>query len=217
MEMLEIQHKMVKASNLDINKLLEIDYYRKFDCAWFFSSKDQNYELSNMAGKMPIVFKGHVCNSSEQLYQASKYAADAECIPMSQEGDPSAIRNVQERIFASKNAMGSKMTQKCAVKAELVRKDWMDVELNVAVHSMLWVLELKFIQNEEFRDVLLATKGPVVEKSRKDNFWGCYNIGPLKDRFIGKNVLGKLLTIVRDEKSENLLKGIQTYDKGFLL
>lgn len=211
---LEVQHKSIKNSDLDIPFLLQPSEYKIKECDWFFSSKDQNYELSNMAGQMPIVFKGVKYNSSECLYQASKYHPDTICAP---ESADAAILNVRERIVSTKNAMGSKMTQKCAVKAGLVRSDWMDPELQVAIHSMLWVLELKFIQNEKFRDALMDTILPIVEKSRKDNFWGCLHVGPLKDKFVGSNVLGKLLTIIRDEKYDRLMNKQVTYPEGFII
>ena len=56
------------------------------------------------------------------------------------------------------------MTQKCAVKAGLVRSDWDDPDYEVRIYSMLWVLELKLHHNRftlsdtpSFGEVLMAT------------------------------------------------------------
>lgn len=181
MNTLEQQHLAIRSSNLNMSFLLREESYKKKECEWFYTSRDQNYELSNII-QMPLMFNGIEYNSSECLYQASKYTADAECIP----DETTVITNVRRHIISAKTAMGSKITQKCAVEAGLVRKDWMDSELQVTVHSMLWVLELKFTQHTKFRNVLMNTSMPVVERSRTDAFWGCIPTLPLKDKFVGK-------------------------------
>lgn len=214
MRRMEDQHAVIAKSTLNIEKLIAEERYGLDECAWFFSKKDSFWELSNMAGKMPIKFGDQRWNSSEQLYQASKYAPDVECVP---ESNPDAKpRNVRERIMAQKAAKGSKMTQKCAVKAGLVRKDWEDERFEIRIHSMLWVLELKLWCNpRSFGETLKSTGNlPIVEKSKKDAFWGGKeNRGSL----IGRNVLGKLLTILRDEKYEKVRNREFTYPEGFLL
>lgn len=173
-----------------MEQLLKDEVYEKKKCAWFFSKKDQNFDLSNMASGMTIKYGGIVWHSSEQLYQASKYAGDVMCLPSSGGSQP----NVRQRIIESTNAMGAKMTQKCAAKAKLVRHDWEEV----LIENMLFVLKLKLKNNcVKFRKVLRDTGNrDIVEISEKDDFWGTKEIGHgiLK----GKNVLGKLLVIVRD-------------------
>ena len=158
---MEDQHAAIENSSLDIEKLKAEEAYGLNESAWFFSKRDSFWELSNMAGAMPIVFEGQRCNSSEQLYQASKYGPDVECVPAS---NPDAEPNVRKRILAQKAAKGSKMTQKCANNARLFREDWED---------------------------------------------GGY--------LIGSNVLGKLLTLLRDEKYEKARNRQFTYPGGFLL
>jgi len=82
---------------------------------------------------------------------------------------------------------------------------------------MLWVLELKLWANRHtFGEVLKSTGNlPIVEKSRKDNFWGAIPMGI--GTFVGCNILGKLLTILRDEKFDAVLKGNFTYPEGLFL
>jgi predicted NAD-dependent protein-ADP-ribosyltransferase YbiA (DUF1768 family) len=207
------QHTVIENSSLDIEKLKAEEIYGSNECSWFFSKRDSFWELSNMAGSMPVVFEGQRFNSSEQLYQASKYGPDVECVPKSK---PEAEPNVRERIMAQKAARGAKMTQKCAVKAELVREDWEDENFEVRIHSMLWVLELKLWCNPRSFGTVLKSTGdlPIVEKSRKDDFWGGKENG---GALVGSNVLGKLLTLLRDEIYERVRNRQFTYPEGFLL
>ena len=114
------------------------------------------------------------------------------------------------------------MTQKCAVKAGLVREDWKDERFEVRIHSMLWVLELKlwasfgdFKNDLNFGKVLKSTGNlPIVEKSSDDVFWGAKEDG---GALVGSNVLGKLLTLLRDEIYEKVRNRQFTYPEGFLL
>ena len=209
------QYEAVVNSNIDLQYLRKVETYNKNDVYWFFSSKDKNWELSNMAGGMPIFFENHRFHSSEQLYQASKYQSDVLCTPEDKIETPGYIKNVRERILASKAARGSKMTQKCAVKAGLVREDWDDSDFEIRIHSMLWVLELKLFHNRlTFAQVLQNTASmDIVEVSRKDSFWGCFQ----KDGVLqGCNVLGKLLMQVRHNSGE-IKRGNFSYPFGFLL
>ncbi len=209
------QHEAILNANLDIAYLKRIETYKKTEVAWFFSKKDNNWELSNMAGQMPLKFDKKRWNSSEQLYQASKYGSNVECIPSARIGDDKVVKNVRDRIFSQTAARGAKMTQKCAVKAGLVRSDWNDPDWEVRIHSMLWVLELKLDRNRlTFGQLLKSTAGKhIVEVSRKDAFWGCKVEGEVLK---GCNVLGKLLEIQLDRYDE-IKKGNYLYPKGFLL
>ncbi|MGA2222982.1 MAG: NADAR family protein [Syntrophobacteraceae bacterium] len=141
---------------------------------YFFSKKEQSefWLLSNMAGGMEIFWKGLGFYSSVQLYQACKYLPDVECIPKS--ATEPVEPNVQKRILASKNPMAAKMTQKCAYKDGLMRRDWEEIK----VECMLWVLELKLRWNPKtFGEVLKKTGDrTIVQKSSKDTFWGCKQI-----------------------------------------
>lgn len=185
--------------------------YKKDEVQYFFSSREMIhfYPLSNMCGGMPITWKGLVWNSTEALYQASKYSPDIICVPAA---SPKAEPNVQQRILLSKNAMGAKMTQKCAVNSGFVRVDWNDIMIDV----MRWVLELKLQQHpDRFGKALKATGTyPIVEKSSKDMFWGCIEYDGI---FNGENHLGQLLTELRDKNYDWVLSGHLTHPEGFLL
>ena len=210
------QQMQVIESSLELAVLKTKMTYNKTECAWFFSKNDPNWLLSNMAGQMPIYFpKGKKWNSAEQLYQASKYFPGTICLPVAANGKGVVQPDVRKRIEATTNARGAKMTQKCAVKAGLVRKDWEDPELEIRIHSMRWVLELKLYHNPLTFGRELASTGnrQIVEVSRKDDFWGCKLD---EGKLIGNNVLGKLLMDVR-ERAEKVRKGEFSYPTGFLL
>lgn len=184
------------------------------ECAWFYSSRDQNWLLSNFAGGMPIYFDGIKWHSSEQLYQSCKYSSQAQCLPASSQEKANVNPFVRQRIIASTNARGAKLTQKCAEKAGLLRRDWVDPAKEIRIHAMLWTLELKLSCNGIFKDALLATGNkPIVEVSRKDDFWGCLPDG---DRLTGKNILGQLLSDLRSRIDE-VSNGRLSFPDGWLL
>lgn len=180
--------------------------------AYFFSKEETPdlWPLSNMAGGMPILSGKLRFHSSEQLYQACKYLPNVKCIPASAK-EP-VEPHVQKRILESKAPRGAKMTQKCAVKAGLVRADWEEIK----VDCMLWVLELKLRWNPNtFGAVLKATGNRmIVEKSKKDTFWGCVQNGNVFD---GENQLGRLLVKVRDNHDRIVNERILTHPDGFLI
>ncbi len=184
--------------------------YRVKDVAYFFSTEEQPdlWFLSNMAGGMRIRWKGILFNSSEQLYQASKYYPDVVCLPAKHKPDTEPL--VQKRILAAKCAKGAKMTQKCAV--DLVRLEWEEI----MVDCMLWVLELKLLHNQSTFGKVLKSTGDkmIVEKSRKDTFWGCKQVG---DKFEGQNHLGQLLVRLRGNYDRIVKERKLTFPDGFLI
>jgi hypothetical protein len=75
------------------------------------------------------------------------------------------------------------------------RVDWDIVRTKV----MRWCLQVKLVQNwEKFSELLLETGDlPIVEDSRKDDFWGAK---PEDEEILtGANVLGRLLMQVREQ------------------
>ncbi len=197
--------------------MLAMITYRKSEVACFFTKEDPNWELSNMAGQMPVYFPlerilKNRWNSSEQLYQASKYGTDVKCVPESNTDADPCVRN---RIRDQDSIRGAKMTQKCAVKAGLVRLDW-DSPEEIRLKSMLWVLELKLFWNPWTFGRVLKNTGdkPIVEISRKDDFWGCKEVEP--GILVGRNHLGLILMDVRSRLEEIKLRNF-TYPEGFLL
>lgn len=192
--------------------------YNKAASAWFCSKEDFRWELSNMAGGMPIFWPlervpANRWGSSEQLYQASKYGTDILCLP--KEAAPNADPCVRNRIRVQAAPSGAKMTQKCAVKAGLVRSDWESPQ-EVRLKAMLWVLELKLYWNRPTFGRVLEETGdrPIVEVSTKDDFWGCKEYPEAELR--GENHLGLLLMQVRG-RIPAILKRTFTYPDGFLL
>ena len=76
-----------------------------------------------------------------------------------------------------------------------IREDWEDIKLNV----MYRILRAKF-SKEPFRKMLLDTDDGYLEETNYwyDTFWGVYN-------GVGKNYLGQLLMLVRDELREGII------------
>jgi hypothetical protein len=75
------------------------------------------------------------------------------------------------------------------------RPDWDAVRVKI----MRWCLRVKLIQNfAEFSRLLLATHDrPIVEESRRDDFWGANPVEP--SVLLGQNALGRLLMQLREE------------------
>lgn len=66
---------------------------------------------------------------------------------------------------------------------------------------MRWCLRVKLAQHyDEFGRLLLATKDyPIVEQSRRDDYWGAKVIGATDETLVGQNVLGRLLMELREQ------------------
>lgn len=162
--------------------------YRLSEVASFRKTRDLYGGLSNMATGYPITICDVHFASSEALYQSMKFT-----------GHP----NIQAAISAEKNPMKSKFLAQNYVA--LQRVDWFSVNLPV----MKWVCMAKLLQNwSAFSAILLSTGDlPIVEYSTRDPFWGAQ---PQKDDetiLVGQNVLGRILTSLRDhiKKDESRL------------
>ena len=168
-----------------------------------------------MSGGFPLYFPvdrtlTNRWNSSEHLYQASKYSPSVECIS---EESGSTITFIQKRIRNQASPRGAKMTQKCGEKRGVIRYEWDEIKVDV----MTWVIELKLHANyhSEFGRSLMSSKGKdIVEVSKKDDFWGTKEVSP--GVLIGHNHLGRVLTNVRNRASE-IIKGNFSFPEGFLL
>lgn len=134
--------------------------------------------LSNMAAGFPLVVNGVGIRTSEALYQACRFPHRPD---------------VQRQIIAERSPMTAKMKGK--PHRHDTRPDWDAVRVTV----MRWCLRVKLAQNwRAFGDLLLATgERPIVEESRKDDYWGAKVVDP--DTLIGMNVLGRLLMELRAE------------------
>jgi len=131
-----------------------------------------------MAAGFPLRINGFRVPTSEALYQACRFPD---------------LPDVQREIIAQHSPMTAKMKGKPHRKA--TRSDWDNVRHNV----MRWCLRVKLAQHyEDFGRLLLATKEkPIVEQSRKDQYWGAILIHD--GTLVGENVLGRLLMELRDE------------------
>ena len=152
--------------------------YERQDSLVFYKTNEEFGGLSNMAPGFPLRVNGIDILTSEALYQACRFPH---------------LPDVQGLIIAQKSPMTAKMKSKPYRSRS--REDW-DV---IRVRIMRWSLRVKLALNwTKFRDLLLATSDrPIVEESRKDDFWGAKvrSDGVL----VGANVLGRLLMELREE------------------
>ena len=96
--------------------------------------------------------------------------------------------------------MAAKMVAK--KNSDLIRDDWDSVR----VAAMYWCVSLKVLQNWDQIIPILKEAGSrhIVEKSTKDQFWGCKEIG---DEFVGVNALGRIWDkIITGIKNGNITK-----------
>ena len=109
--------------------------------------------LSNMAPGFPLRVNGTQIRTSEALYQACRFPH---------------MPDVQRRIIDESSPMTAKMRTKPFRSQS--RPDWNSVRVKI----MRWCLRVKLAQNwQRFGELLLATgERPIVEQSRKDDFWG---------------------------------------------
>lgn len=148
------------------------------ECVSFRKTDEEFGGLSNMAGGYPIVVNGIFIRTSEALYQALRYTD---------------YPDIQKEIIEQKSPMTAKMVSK-KYRNEKTRSDW-DAK-RVAI--MKWCLRVKLIQNRDSFGELLLKSGdkPIVEESRKDQFWGAKRFDD--ERFEGTNALGRLLMELRE-------------------
>lgn len=131
-----------------------------------------------MAGGFPLSVNGFHIRTSEALYQACRFPHRPE---------------IQDVIIKQKSPMTAKMKSKPHRRDS--RPDWDQVRVSI----MRWCLRVKLAQNWiAFSELLLETADlPIVEQSRKDDFWGAKPID--EDTLVGMNVLGRLLMELREE------------------
>jgi type I restriction enzyme S subunit len=156
----------------------------------FLKTNERFGGLSNMAPGFPLRVNGLRIRTSEALYQACRFPH---------------LPDVQRKIIDEHSPMTAKMRSKPFRKDS--RPDWDAVRVKI----MRWCLRVKLAQNwQEFGRLLLATGDrPIVEQSRKDDFWGAKvaDDGTL----VGMNVLGRLLMELREQ-----LKGHEAESLRFI-
>ena len=130
-----------------------------------------------MCGGYPLMVNGIEFRTSEALYQACRYPDHPE---------------IQRYVIGQASPM---MVKRVPDRSELTRRDWDEIRVEI----MRWCLRVKLSQHlEEFGGLLWCTdRRPIVEESRKDDFWGAKPAG--EGFLVGSNVLGKLLMELREE------------------
>jgi ribA/ribD-fused uncharacterized protein len=153
--------------------------YRRAEVVVVHKTKESFGGLSNMAAGFPLRVNGVRILTSEALYQACRFPH---------------LPDVQQKIIGQHSPMTAKMKSKPHRKDS--RPDWDLVRTKV----MRWCLRVKLAQNyEAFGDLLLATKDrPIVEQSRKDDYWGAKVVGVDDETLVGQNILGRLLMELRE-------------------
>lgn len=156
----------------------QIRSYRRAESVVFLKTKEAFGGLSNMASGYPLEVNGVRILTSEALYQACRFPD---------------LPDVQRKIIEQVSPMSAKMVGK--PYREKTRPDWDWVRMNI----MRWCLRVKLAQNwKKFGDLLLETGSrPIVEESRKDEFWGAKPVD--ENILVGMNVLGRLLMELREE------------------
>lgn len=156
----------------------EIRTYVRSECAVFRKTAEAFGGLSNMAPGFPVRVNGVRILTVEALYQACRFPHRPE---------------VQRKIVEQTSPMTAKMVGKPF--RDDSRPDWDRVRVKI----MRWVLRLKLAMHwSKFSELLLSTGDrPIVEDSRKDDFWGA--IPTDSKTLVGMNVLGRLLMELREE------------------
>jgi len=151
--------------------------YQRAASVVFLKTNEAFGGLSNMAGGFPLRVNGVRILTSEALYQACRFPH---------------LPDVQRLIIEQRSPMTAKMKSK--PHRSNSRGDWFQVRVKI----MRWCLRVKLAQNwRKFSELLLETGDrPIVEQSRKDDFWGAKPIDD--DTLVGMNVLGRLLMELRE-------------------
>ncbi|WP_082452876.1 NADAR family protein [Sphingomonas sp. Leaf208] len=152
--------------------------YRPEEIVSFRKTAEAFGGLSNMAPGFPIRIAGVHLRTSEALYQACRFPH---------------MPDVQRLIVNEASPMTAKMRSKPYRNES--RERWDDIRIPI----MKWCIRVKLAQNwRSFGDLLLETGNmPIVEDSRKDDFWGA--IKDSNGDFHGQNVLGRLLMELREK------------------
>jgi ribA/ribD-fused uncharacterized protein len=179
-----------KRSNNDLTVNCLLRTYVRSEVVVFYRTKEAFGGLSNMASGYPLQINGIRILTTEALYQACRFPH---------------IPDVQREIIGQHSPMTAKMKSKPYRKNS--RSDWDEVRYKV----MRWCLRVKLAQNYvEFGNLLLSTQDrPIVEQSRKDDYWGAKLADESGEILTGQNVLGRLLMELREklkEDSEGRLK-----------
>jgi len=153
--------------------------YRRAECAAFRKTAERWGEYSNMAGGFRLVVNTVPVLTTEALYQACRFPH---------------LPAVQRDILTQASPMAAKM------KGKPHRKDSRPDFDELRVPIMWWCLRVKLACHYlSFSRVLVASgERAIVEDSHKDTFWGAKATKGDGDLLIGRNVLGRLLGLLRE-------------------
>lgn len=151
--------------------------YHLNQAAVFYKTKEALGGLSNMAAGFPLQVNELEIRTSEALYQALRFPQQPA---------------IQQEIIDQASPMAAKMVSK--KHRPLTRADWPEVRVKI----MRWCLRVKLLQHWEAFGALLLSTGerPIVERSRRDRFWGAV-LDEEEQILEGENVLGRLLMELR--------------------
>ncbi|MCK9213674.1 MAG: NADAR family protein [Rhodoferax sp.] len=182
---------MTSRSSIDQPENSLLRTYVRGEAVIVYKTKEDFGGLSNMASGYPLQINGVRILTTEALYQACRFPHMPE---------------VQREIIGQHSPMTAKMKSKPHRKDS--RPDWDNVRYKV----MRWCLRVKLAQNyEEFGRLLLATRDrPIVEQSRKDDYWGAKLADEAGDTLVGQNVLGRLLMELREKLKEDAEGALKT-------
>lgn len=183
---------MTSRPSIDRSINSQLRTYVRSEAVVVYKTKEAFGGLSNMAAGYPLQINGVRILTTEALYQACRFPH---------------MPDVQREIIGQYSPMTAKMKSNPHRKNS--RPDWHEIRYKV----MRWCLHVKLAQNyEEFGRLLLATGNqPIVEQSRKDDYWGAKLIDDTGDTLVGQNVLGRLLMELREklkDDTEGLLKTV---------
>lgn len=138
----------------------------------FYRTVDKYGCFSNFS-KHPIQINGVIYPTSEHFFQSEKF-------------DKNPIH--KDRIIKARTAKDAAIFGR--MREPGYREDWDKVKDEIMVKAVL----TKFEQHEDIRNILLETEDAIlVEHTTNDSYWGDGGTG------LGKNMLGKILMIVREE------------------
>ena len=138
------------------------------------------FEFSNFY-RAQIYVDGRMWKTSEHYYQAMKFDGSQEHV---------------DEVWRAKSPMDAAKIGRDRKRP--LREDWEEVKDEV----MYKAITAKFTQHENLKKILLDTDDAIlVEHTVKDRYWGDGGDGS------GKNMLGKLLMVLRDDINTNTKQG----------
>lgn len=171
----------------------KISYARQEDCIRF-SSRSKKYSwLSNF---FPSIIVDTRMQRAVITVESAYVAFKIQSFDIS-EGQP-AMDDVERQTLISE-VIGCQNSSRCKeLGSSFIRNG--DIQNKMAVIEMRRLVNLKFSQNEKLQDMLIRTRGRILEEHTGDPFWGI-SFGAFEDPEDNSNHLGKILMSLREEFS----------------